>query len=678
MKKITLLLALVCSMSMFATRYLVQLGTGGAATWRAAEAGETLVDLTVAGQSFNAWHNALTATAGEEVWVIKGTYVTTGVTTIKTGLSLYGGFIGTENSLSDRAKVSGGKPWEFVNVTTLDGNNTNKGFSSGNLANDTYIDGFTITKCKATVGAGAEIGTKTTIKNCIIKDSEATSTTNDGGGGVRVKGGSLLNSHILNNVSTIGGAGGVGIQSTSLVRGCLVERNRVLDATKGGGGINLATSGGATIDSCIIKNNTAPTGAGINSYLASASAAINISNTQIIDNTASANGGGMFLNISSTTINFTNCEFKGNKVTAGNGGGMRINLASATFNKCLIADNSCTASGGAVYNQSTSPLNIYNSLIINNSSPNNAILLQNNNAKNIYNTTIASNTGNVFYYATADMTNSSLKNVLIYNNEKKITIATSTAYPSITYTAFDSDESGQPFYGTGCINTINSSNTFVNPTAIKGAHTNVSDSLAIVNSNWELLYNAPALNAGQTLTETSTDFLSVARPQGASYDIGAYELTYYNTTVTFNAGGTVNALTSGDILSEPKGKPLAFTITPSGGQMIASVKYNDVEVKGDIEGNVYTAPALAANATLVVEFSPTTSLNGIKNIFVCFAAGNTVELQGVTIGHEVSVYSVTGTRLFNVRAVNTEISVPVSRGIYIVKVADSVRKIVID
>lgn len=680
MKKITLLLALVCSMSLFATRYLVQPGTGGAATWRAAEAGETLVDLTVAGQSLNAWYNALTASVGDEVWVIKGTYVTTGVTTIKTGVSLYGGFAGTETNLSDRAKVSGGKLWEFVNVTTIDGNNTNKGFSSGNLANDTYIDGFTITKCKATVGAGAEIGTKTTIKNCIVKDSEATGTTNDGGGGVRVKGGSLLNSYIYNNVSTLGGAGGVGIQSTSLVRGCVIERNRVLDAAKGGGGVNIATSGGATIDSCIIKNNTAPTGAGLNSFLSAASTAINISNTQIIDNTASANGGGMFLNISTTTINFNNCIFKGNKVTAGNAGGMRINLASATFNKCLIADNSCTGSGGAVYNQSTSPLNIYNSLIINNTSPNNAIYLQNNNTKNIYNTTIAGNKGNVFNFATADMTNSALKNVLIYNNEKTITLATSTVYPSITYTAFDSDESAQPYYGSGCINTINTSNTFVNPTTFQGAHASVSDSLAILNSNWELLYNAPALNAGVTLTETTTDFVSVARPQGASYDIGAYELPYYNTTVTFNTGGTVNALTSGDILSEPKGKPLAFTITPDTGKKIKSVLYNGVEVKSEIVAGVYTAPALTANATLAVEFEVdlSTATNDLQTKMQCFAADGKIQLRGLSEGNNVAIYSVTGATVYNQTVRASEMTLSANKGIYIVKVNGKVTKVVVE
>ena len=41
MKKITLLFALMCNLSIFSTTYLVQLGTG--ATWRTLVAGETLV-----------------------------------------------------------------------------------------------------------------------------------------------------------------------------------------------------------------------------------------------------------------------------------------------------------------------------------------------------------------------------------------------------------------------------------------------------------------------------------------------------------------------------------------------------------------------------------------------------------------------------------------------------------
>ncbi|MDD2284595.1 MAG: hypothetical protein PHQ11_04260, partial [Paludibacter sp.] len=131
-------------------------------------------------------------------------------------------------------------------------------------------------------------------------------------------------------------------------------------------------------------------------------------------------------------------------------------------------------------------------------------------------------------------------------------------------------------------------------------------------------------------------------------------------------------------LSEPKGKPMAFTITPNSGKKIASVKYNNVEVKGDMVGDVYTAPALAADATLVVEFSDVTSANQINKTFACFSTKNSIELRGVNAGQEVTVYSLTGARMFNVKAVHAEMSIAVARGIYVVKVADMVKKVVVD
>ena len=44
------------------------------------------------------------------------------------------------------------------------------------------------------------------------------------------------------------------------------------------------------------------------------------------------------------------------------------------------------------------------------------------------------------------------------------------------------------------------------------------------NDDFHLLYNSPAIDAG-TNTGVATDYDGTARPQGAAYDIGAYEYT---------------------------------------------------------------------------------------------------------------------------------------------------------
>jgi hypothetical protein len=51
--------------------------------------------------------------------------------------------------------------------------------------------------------------------------------------------------------------------------------------------------------------------------------------------------------------------------------------------------------------------------------------------------------------------------------------------------------------------------------------------------NFALAAQSPAIDAGLTITETKTDFLGAARPQGRAYDIGAYE--YYGSSTSVAA-----------------------------------------------------------------------------------------------------------------------------------------------
>lgn len=684
MKKITLLLALVCSMSMFATRYLVQPGTGGAATWRATEAGEILVDLTVAGQSFNAWYNGSSAVSGDEVWVISGTYVNTGVTTLKDGVSIYGSFAGTEVAVSERSKPVNASAWEFSNITVFDGNNISKGIANSvNFTTMTYVDGLHITKCTAGTGGGAEIMKNVTIRNCNIYNNVASGTTNDGGAGIRVKGGVVSNSYIHNNTTATGGAAGIGSNFTSLIENCLIEGNTVTGAGKGGGGIYVATSGGTVINNCIIKNNSAAgTGGGINVFFSSLqSGGVTVTNTQFIDNKALGTIGGAYnANANSTTpLLIEGCTFNGN-TSVTYGGAVQVQSGALIIRKSYFANNiagtTTLAAGSAVYGQFAFELS--NSVIVNNSGTS-TIYIKAANSK-IYNNTIAQNTGSIAYFATADIAGE-ITNCIMTGNSSGIGFHGSTvSYPTISYSAFSGDISGLTYLGSGSVGNVISAETYISPVSIQGAETNSTDSLAIANANWQLLYNASVMNAGTTIATILTDQNGISRPQGASYDIGAYELPYYNTTVTFNAGGTVNSLTSGDILSEPKGKPLAFTITPDAGKKIKSVLYNAVEVKSEIVVGVYTAPALTANAMLAVEFEVdlSTATNDLQSKIQCFTSDGNIHLRGLIEGNALSVYSVTGAAIYHQAARSGEMTLSVNKGIYIVKVNGKVIKVVVE
>lgn len=614
MKKITLLLALVCSMSLFATRYLVQTGAPGAATWRAAGAGEVLVDLAVNGQSLNAWYNAAVI-SGDEVWIVAGTYVLTGAVTIdQANQSVYGGFAGTETAVGTRSKVVDGYTWEFTNETILDGNNAVQVLFAGAAFANVLFDGVTITKSSAS-NAAAQYRDGVTLQNCKIINNNS---TGNGGGVNFYNGGSVVDSYIAGNVAGIGG----GVYSNnasnniSIVSGCLIENNRATNATHGGGGVRTqggtvgTTTGTTDVINCIIRGNIG---------LAA-------------DNTTIIRGGAISTN--SVFNNFINCLVYNNQGTNA------VFFNGGNFTNMTIVNNV-----GQVYIAgATVAINITNSIVWGNKT----------DATGTTNTGITSNTTNA--------------NVVINNT---------AVYPGLApdaYTQADnialelSNDSQEGAKGPG----------FVTPTTFWGAPTNSEQTTEYLAADWSIKYTSGCLDLGKTLAGITTDLSGISRPQGSAYDIGAYELSYFNTTVTFSEGGTVNALTSGDILSEPKGKPLAFTITPSGGQQVASVKYNNVEVKEELVDGVYTAPALAANATLVVEFSATTSVNEINSGFVCFANGNSIEIRGMKAGEEINVYSITGAALFTQKAVNNTVNVPVTRGIYLVKVANQVKKVVVD
>ena len=230
--------------------------------------------------------------------------------------------------------------------------------------------------------------------------------------------------------------------------------------------------------------------------------------------------------------------------------------------------------------------------------------------------------------------------------------------------------------GTGYTN----NNPILLPTT-NNSGTNAPNFVDPTNNNWTLLPNSSLLNMGTATGAPATDLVGVSRPQpttGGACDIGAYELPYYNTTVTFNANGTINSYTSGAVDAQPKGTQMAYTITPNAGFKITSALYNGTDITGSLVANVYTAPALTANSTLVVQFDLGTGLQKTESGIQCFSGSQSIELRGATPGNEVIVYSVTGEKIKSemIHSANTSIAIP--RGLYIVRISNQVTKIVVN
>lgn len=607
MKKITLLLALslMCSFSAFATRYLVQSGASGAATWRAAGEGETLVDLTVAGKTFNVWYNE-TVVSGDEVWIAAGTYVLSAVNTIdQANHSVMGGFSGTETTVLERQK--GTKPWEYTNETILDGNNSVQILFAGNAFANVLFEGLTITKSSA-ANAAAQYRDGVTLQNCKIINNNS---TGNGGGVNFYNGGNVINSYIAGNVASAGGgvySNNAATTVTSIVSGCLIENNRAYTTA---GGIRVQGTGFTNFTDCVIRSNKGLDNAG----------------------TTLKPGGAIYTN--SATNNFTNCLIYNNSGT---------NVIY--FNGGNVTNSTIVNNVGQVYVAGASvAITITNTIVWGNKTT----------ATGETNTGITSNTTN--------------KSTIISNSAVYPTLA-SDAYTQTDNLALElGNDSQDGARGPG----------FVLPTTFFGHPTTSEQTTELESSDWSIKFTSAALNSGQTISGLTTDLAGLARPQGAAYDIGAYELAYYNLTVTFNEGGTVNALTSGDELNEPKGKAITFTITPASGKSVKSVLYNNTEVKTELVEGVYSTPALTANSTLAVEFEDnlSTGINTEKQSFLCFSNGNQIEVQGLNAGEKVELYNVTGARMAVSNAENSKVSFNTGKGIYIVKVSDKVQKVVV-
>jgi chondroitin AC lyase len=226
------------------------------------------------------------ASANDEIWIAAGEYTVPGITLSKSKVTLYGSFAGTENSIDERAKVPGGKSWEFANPTVL----TNSGahiFSSTGGNNSIVVDGIIFDGKKVSGrramnlisantstshrisnciirnylmngdGAGMNIRCKADIYDCLISGNE--NTANGGGGAYFDYAVSMYRCEVTNNKSGNNG-GGVqanGLQGVISLYNCRFENN---SATYAGGGVY---GNQLQMHDCIIVNNTAGTGGGI-------------------------------------------------------------------------------------------------------------------------------------------------------------------------------------------------------------------------------------------------------------------------------------------------------------------------------------------------------------------------------------------------------------------------------
>jgi hypothetical protein len=337
-------------------------------------------------QAFRNLQQALSVAGnGDEIWVAKAVYYPdnggpypldsrSAVFTLKNGLKVYGGFAGTESSLSQRnitvnpTILSGdvdnndsNTDGNFIAETTSDiiGANAYHVVNTSGLNAATILDGFIITAGQANAasdpdrsGGGLYNGQgQPTLQNLTFIGNYAET----GGGIFNLDGIPSLNSVKLNhNFALYNGGGMWNAGESSLVNGTF-DGN--VAGNSGGGLMNFGTANNnsdPTLTNIVFSNNQAPSGGGMGNSFGSPS----LGTVTFDSNYASTHGGGM-ANMDNSKPALNSVTFTKN--TSGNGGGM-FNLGSqpgltfvdftanqANFGAGMYNDNSSPSLYGGVY-----------------------------------------------------------------------------------------------------------------------------------------------------------------------------------------------------------------------------------------------------------------------------------------------------------------------------------------
>ncbi len=214
---------------------------------------------------------ALTAaTAGDQIWVARGSYFaappgTNWVSfTLKNGVELYGGFAGNETLLEQRDHVA--------NPSILDGDlggndangvyqdNTQRIVTALGVDSTALLDGFTVQNgfmmgsyFGTNNGAGIElVSSSVRVVHCTLYNNTA-----EHGGGVYIYGGHplLRETTVVFNYALVQG-GGVFVKSTDTSQSVLFDRCRFLtNDSDEGGGVFVDQGGSARFVNCVLWNN---------------------------------------------------------------------------------------------------------------------------------------------------------------------------------------------------------------------------------------------------------------------------------------------------------------------------------------------------------------------------------------------------------------------------------------
>jgi len=300
-----------------------------------------------------------------------------------------------------------------------------------------------------------------------------------------------------------------------------------------------------TMDSCTFDGNTGNSGGAIHNY-AQANSTLTVTNTSFVNNAATLSGGALRnyceLNTGSGTVTLQGCTFTEN-LSAGLGGavsnvGLKGGVAQMTVSGCRFEGNGAGTHGGAIYTNAATRSVAY---------PNTQAFTTVTNCVFFANT--STNRGGALYNdaMTGAPVSLAVNLSTFANNTAQVggaycgtsAVAPASAALSVLNSIFWNnttvDTSSRTFHGLTATSTVTVTSSslqdaaFANNEKGLGGFTNVGGNIGgdplFVNlalGDLHLYPYSPCVDAGASVL-VLTDIEGNARPQGAGFDMGAYE-----------------------------------------------------------------------------------------------------------------------------------------------------------
>jgi chondroitin AC lyase len=519
------------------------------------------------------------AGADDEIWIAAGTYEI-GSGGINYGaaknLKFYGGFAGNENSIDERAKVAGGAEWEFQNTTTLKSIVTGSSIFWINAAVTTTIDGLTIDGDNNVGARGIGVTTaptKVTISRCQIRNCNAGASAAYGGG-IDIKKQTIIEYCLIeNNTATRGGGIEIEAGSNSSITNCIIRNNKATGAD--GGGLDTRTASGTVVSYCIFDGNETVTNGGGGIY---ADNNVTVHHCIIRNNKSVGGGAGISANgLQGSFMNVYNCLVENNIATSGTGG---INGNRATIYNCLVVNNTGGNAGGI-------GLDIrYASKVYNNTVVNNRTTLDDDAA-----------TGNV------------RSGGLVFYNNANATRASSTVYNTVFWNNKNKNGEVVNFAKQNTTGTNNSSALTANvynclTDRIDYADVSFTDCIVATdgsvifnddsNGDYTLKAGSPAIDNGimsSDITLPDVDFAENVRIIDGIVDIGAYELVVPTTNISID-NGTGETLVTGETVQ------LLATVLPANASNLSVTWASSDPAVATVTATGFVTAVSAGNANI--------------------------------------------------------------------------------